>query len=206
MAPERVGVAQISKFKKPVTSKNLTDLAAIGTSEMGPRLLQSNKNIRFTGLSDAFHLVNGQLQSSAFQIINVIGKREREMGFWTPQFGISKNLTLPSNHKYTTNREDPGPITWPSDSNVVPKVWETPTCEKKLRVGVPVKHGLAEFIKVELDSETNQVIATGFCIDVFKEVMENSLPYAPYKLFPLKLPMARALETTMILLTKSSKR
>ncbi|PSS07255.1 Glutamate receptor 2.8 like [Actinidia chinensis var. chinensis] len=187
MAADRVGVAQISGFKKPVTTKNLTDLAALGTSEMGPRLLQSIKNIRFTGLSGEFHLVDGQLQSSAFQIINVIGKGEREIGFWTPQFGISKNLTLPSNHKYTSNRENLGPIIWPGDSNVVPKGWEIPTSERKLRVGVPVKSGFAEFIKVERDSETNQVVATGFCVDVFKEVMENSLPYAvPYEFIPFE--------------------
>ncbi|XP_057504685.1 glutamate receptor 2.9-like [Actinidia eriantha] len=187
MATERLGVAQISEFKKPVTTKNLTDLAAIGTSEMGPRLLQSIKNIKFTGLSGEFHLVDGQLQSSAFQIINVIGKRESEIGFWTPQSGISKNLTLPSNHNYTTNREDLGPIIWPGDSNVEPKGWEIPTGEKKLRIGVPVKSGFPEFIKVELDSVTNEVVATGFCIDVFKEVMENSMPYAvPYEFVPFE--------------------
>ncbi|XP_057503942.1 glutamate receptor 2.9-like [Actinidia eriantha] len=189
MATERIGVAQISEFKKPVTTKNLTDLAAIGTSEMGPRLLQSIKNIKFTSVSGEFHLVDGQLQSSAFQIINVIGKGESEIGFWTPQSGISKNLTLPSNHIYTTNRDDLKPIIWPGASDVVPRGWEIPTSEKKLRVGVPVKSGFTEFIKVERNSETNEVVVTGFCIDVFKEVMENSLPYAvPYEFIPFETP------------------
>ncbi|KAL7180617.1 hypothetical protein ACSBR1_043747 [Camellia fascicularis] len=68
-------------------------------------------------------------------------------------------------------------IIWPGESNVVPKGWEIPTGERKLRVGVPVKGGFVEFIKVERDAETNAVVATGFCIDVFEKVM-NSLPYA----------------------------
>ncbi|GFZ04379.1 glutamate receptor 2.8 [Actinidia rufa] len=118
---------------------------------------------------------------------------EREIGFWTPQFGLSKNLTLPSNHKYTSNRENLGPIIWPGDSNVVPKGWEIPTSEKKLRVGVPVKSGFTEFIKVERDSETKEVIVTGFCIDVFQEVMENSLPYAvQHEFIPFETPNGKS--------------
>ncbi|PSS07257.1 Glutamate receptor 2.8 like [Actinidia chinensis var. chinensis] len=192
MAADRVGVAQISGFKKPVTTKNLTDLAALGTSEMGPRLLESIKNSRFTGLSGEFHLVDRQLQSSAFQIINVIGKGENEIGFWTPEFGILKNLTLPSNKNYTINREDLGTIIWPGDSNVTPKGWEIPTSEKKLRVGVPVKSGFTEFIKVERDSETKEVIVTGFCIDLLQEVMD-SLPYAvQYKFIPFETPNGKS--------------
>lgn len=80
MAVDRSSISR-SKFKKPVTTSNLADLAAMGSSEMGPRLLQSIKNTRFQGLSDEFHLVDGQLQPSAFQIVNVIGKGEREIGF-----------------------------------------------------------------------------------------------------------------------------
>ncbi|XP_058192660.1 glutamate receptor 2.8-like isoform X1 [Rhododendron vialii] len=181
MAVEISGVAQ-SKFKKPVSTSNLVDLAAIGSSEMGPRLLQSIKNTRFQGLSGEFDLVDGQLQPLAFQIVNVIGKGEREIGFWTRESGISKELILASNRNYTTNKEDLGAIVWPGESNLVPKGWEIPTGERKLRVGVPAKSGFAEFVKVKMDSETNAVIATGFCIDVFKEVVDHSLPYAvPYE-------------------------
>ncbi|KAG5521888.1 hypothetical protein RHGRI_034198 [Rhododendron griersonianum] len=181
MAVERSGVAQ-SKFTKPVSTSNLVDLAAIGSSKMGPRLLQSIKNTRFQGLSGEFDLVDGQLQPLAFRIVNVIGKGEREIGFWTRESGISKELILASNRNYTTNKEDLGAIIWPGESNLVPKGWEIPTGERKLRVGVPTKSGFAEFVKVKMDSETNAVIATGFCIDVFKEVMDHSLPYAvPYE-------------------------
>ncbi|CAL5361045.1 unnamed protein product [Camellia sinensis] len=177
MAVEKAGIAQSPRFKKPVNTESLTDLAAIGTSEMGPRLLQSIRNIRFKGLSGDFNLVDGQLQSSAFQIVNVIGKEGRVIGFWTSEHGISKEF---------------GAIIWPGESNVAPKGWEIPTGERKLRVGVPVKGGFVEFIKVETDAETNAVVATGFCIDVFEKVM-NSLQYAvPYEYFPFKTPDAES--------------
>ncbi|KAH7867348.1 hypothetical protein Vadar_032294 [Vaccinium darrowii] len=187
MAVGRSGIGK-SKFKKPVAMENSTDLVAIGTSEMGPRLLQSIQNIKFKGLSGDFHLVNGQLQPSAFQIVNVIGRGEiRGVGFWTREYGISKDLSLSSNKNYTTNKEDLGVI-WPGESDIVPKGWEMPTGEKKLRVGVPVKAGFREFISVERDPKTNAVIPKGFCIEVFKEVME-SLPYAvPYEFCPFETP------------------
>ncbi|KAE9454199.1 hypothetical protein C3L33_13883, partial [Rhododendron williamsianum] len=184
MAVDSSGISR-SKFKKPVTTSNLADLAAIGSSEMGPRLLQSIKNTRFQGLSGEFNLVDGQLQPSAFQIVNVIGKGEREIGFWTRESGISKKLILARNGNYTTNKEDLGVI-WPGESNLVPKGWEIPTDEYKLRVGVPANSGFPKLVKVETDSETNVVNATGFCIDVFKEVI-HSLPYVvPYDFVSFK--------------------
>ncbi|KAH7859005.1 hypothetical protein Vadar_030348 [Vaccinium darrowii] len=126
MAVERSGIAR-SKFKKPVSANNLTDLAAIGYSEMGPRLLQAIKKIKFQGLSGEFHLVDGQLQQSAFQIVNVIGKGEMEIGFWTREYGISKKLRSPINKNDTNDEEDLEAIIWPDRSGVVPKGWEIPT-------------------------------------------------------------------------------
>ncbi|KAG5538087.1 hypothetical protein RHGRI_025243 [Rhododendron griersonianum] len=188
MAVGRSGIG-VSKFKKPVAKENLTDLAAIGISEMGPRLLQSLQNIEFNGLSGKFHLLNGQLQPLSFQIVNVIGKGDREIGFWTQKYGISKNLSFSNSKNYSTNKDDLGAIIWPGESNVVPKGWELPIGEPKLRVGVPVKGGFMEFVSVERDSQTNAVIATGFCIDVFKEVMDHYLPYAvPYEFLPFETP------------------
>ncbi|XP_058210512.1 glutamate receptor 2.2-like [Rhododendron vialii] len=188
MAVERSGIGA-SKFKKLVAKENLTDLAAIGISKMGPRLLQSLQNIEFNGLNGKFHLLNGQLQLSSFQIVNVIGKGDREIGFWTRKYGISKNLRLPISKNYSTNKDDLGAIIWPGESNVVPKGWEMSIGEAKLRVGVPVNARFKEIVSVRRDPQTNAVIATGFCIDVFKEVMDHYLPYAiPYEFLPFETP------------------
>ncbi|KAH7858949.1 hypothetical protein Vadar_029711 [Vaccinium darrowii] len=126
MAVERSGIAR-SKFKKPISANNLTDLVAIGYSEMGPRLLQAIKKIKFQGLSGEFHLVDGQLQQSAFQIVNVIGKGEMKIGFWTRECGISKKLRSPINKNDTNDEEDLEAIIWPGRSGVIPKGWEIPT-------------------------------------------------------------------------------
>ena len=173
----------IPKFKKPdANGEKLIDLDAIGTSEMGPTLLQSIRNLRFIDLCGEFNLVDGELQSSTFQIVNVIGKRGVEIGFWTKKYGISKDLMPRIKVFYTTNKEDLKSVIWPGGSTIVPEGWEMPTREKKLRVGVPVKSGFYEFIKVEKDPQTNIIIPSGFCVDVFKEVMDHYLPYViPYE-------------------------
>ncbi|KAJ4709395.1 Glutamate receptor [Melia azedarach] len=70
MAVEKSGIAN-SNFLKPNTSKSRVDLAALGTFEMGPKLLNTLLNTTFDGLGGNFQLVNGQLESSAFEIFNV---------------------------------------------------------------------------------------------------------------------------------------
>lgn len=52
---------------------------------------------------------------------------------------------------------------------------------------VPVKGGLEQFIKVEIDAKTQAVTATGFIPNVFREVIQ-SLPYAiPYEFIPFPI-------------------
>ncbi|KAL0354397.1 UNVERIFIED_CONTAM: Glutamate receptor 2.7 [Sesamum radiatum] len=172
LAIERSGLTS-PRFKKPVIGGNLTDLEAIGISSNGPALVPLIRNFSSKGLSGDFSIVDGQLLPSAFQIVNVIGKGENIVGFWTKTYGISRELK-PDVHKtnYSTNKDHLGAIVWPGQTTIVPKGWEMPTSGKKLRVGVPVKSGFTEFVKIERDA-----VPTGFCIDVFKEVMQ-SLPYA----------------------------
>uniref|UniRef100_A0A0A0KG62 Receptor ligand binding region domain-containing protein n=1 Tax=Cucumis sativus TaxID=3659 RepID=A0A0A0KG62_CUCSA len=39
-----------------------------------------------------FGLVNGQLQSFVFEIVNVVGNERRSVGFWTPKAGLTTSL------------------------------------------------------------------------------------------------------------------
>ncbi|PIN11779.1 Glutamate-gated kainate-type ion channel receptor subunit GluR5 [Handroanthus impetiginosus] len=183
VATERVGV---ERFKKPINRGNLTDLEGIGTSNIGSSLVPLIRNFRSNGLSGDFHIVDGQLMPSAFQIVNVIGKGEKRVGFWTEKHGISKKLKTNDQNKavYSVKKA----ITWPGETSEVPKGWEMPTNGQKLRIGVPFMGRFSEFVKVERDKETNAVIATGFCIDVFEAVM-SSLPYAVlYEYIPFEPP------------------
>nr|DAD45620.1 TPA_asm: hypothetical protein HUJ06_003850 [Nelumbo nucifera] len=187
MAAEQVGYMNVG-FNKLDTRKNSSDPSDIGVSQVGPKLLQAITRTRFTGLSGKFRLVNGEQPSnSAFKIVNVVGKGEKEIGFWTPTHGISRKLNKPHDKKmYSIFKDELGTIVWPGDTSEVPKGWKLSTSGKKLKIGVPVKNRLLEFVKVETDSLTKAPIVTGFCIDVFKAVIDL-LPYAvPYEFVPFK--------------------
>ncbi|MCL7024061.1 hypothetical protein MKW94_011546 [Papaver nudicaule] len=186
-AAEEVPYKRSSGFKKLNIVANSTDLTKIGVSQLGPELRSAILGTTFTGLSGEFKLIDGQLQSSAFQIVNVIGSEATVIGFWTPANGISRTLESLEKNKYSTNINNLRAIIWPGESTVKPKGWEIPTSEKKLRIGVPVKPGFTEFVKVENFGATNtEPKVTGFVIDVFKAVMD-SLPYAvPYEFVPYR--------------------
>ncbi|TXG60947.1 hypothetical protein EZV62_012310 [Acer yangbiense] len=84
MAVEKASAGGIanSSFLKPNTSKTSSsvDLASLGKSEMGHKLVHILLNTTFEGLSGKFHLLKGQLEPSAFEIFNVIGETERIIG------------------------------------------------------------------------------------------------------------------------------
>ncbi|CAH9076979.1 unnamed protein product [Cuscuta europaea] len=197
MALERVDAAHQGFNSVVNRGEPLSDMDTIGTSLLGPVLIESLRNIKVKGKSGQFNVVNGELQPSVFQIVNV-GGTERRVGFWTEEYGLSKKLKHSSSDStsvlYTANMDDLGVITWPGDSDIVPKGWENPTNgKKKLRVGVPVKGGLEQFVKVTKDPQTNRVTVTGFCIDVFEEVLKN-LPYAvPFDYVPYGIPHSQNL-------------
>ena len=189
MAVEKVGATNLS-FQKTNISSNSTDLDTIGVSQIGPKLLQSLLSTKFKGLSGDFQIFDGQLHPTAFQIVNVIGKGERRIGFWTPKNGIIRRLkfTNANSNTYSTSKDNLGAIVWPGEPTYFPKGWVLPVNEKKLKIGVPVKDGFSEFVKVTWDPNTNATKVTGYCIDVFDAVM-GSLPYAvPYEYIPFGTP------------------
>ncbi|RVW72738.1 Glutamate receptor 2.7 [Vitis vinifera] len=118
MAVEQLGATNFS-FQNSNISRNSTDLGTIQVSQTGPYLLQSLVSTRFRGLSGDFQIVDGQLHSSAFQIVNVIGKGERGVALWTPENGIVRNSN-------STNKADLRTIIWPGESPSVPKVTRDP--------------------------------------------------------------------------------
>ena len=145
----------------------------------GPELLEAILGTQFRGLSGEFRLVQGQLQSSAFEILNVIdnGKGCKRVGFWSPVAGITKNLKNSSLAKAGLKK-----VTWPENSTNVPKGWALST---RLKIGVRAKNGFDKFVNVKMDQATGSVAVTGYCIDVFEAVMKR-LPYpVPYEYVPI---------------------
>jgi ionotropic glutamate receptor len=193
-AVEKAGITNIV-FEKTYSSSNLIDLETIEVSQNGPKLCEALLGVRFTGLAGDFSLVNGQLQSSTFEIINVNGNGERGIAFWTPEKGLVRKLNSKNTSTYSTSKNNLGPIIWPGDSSSVPKGWEIPTNGKKLGIGVPVKDGFSEFVKVTHDPSTNKTKVTGYCIDVFNAVM-GTLPYTvSYEFIPFAKPNGTSSDT-----------
>lgn len=183
MAVEEVGrsSAKSFSFQKANSSGGSNDLERIGVSEIGPRLVEALSSTNFRGISGDFSLLNGQLQSSTFQIVNVIGSGEKVIGYWTPENGLVRHLnsktTINSSYSTSTSTSNTslGSIIWPGDATSAPKGWQIPTIGKKLKILVPPKNGI--FVNVTHDSTTNtSKVIGGYCIEVF-EAVKNALPY-----------------------------
>lgn len=179
-AAEKVRMAD-AIFQKQKDKKNSTCLGTLGISTIGPKLLDSILHSKFRGLSGEFDLRNRQLEFSTFQIINVVGSSSKEVGFWTEKRGIFRQLD--KNRSKTTNMNsmpDLNPVMWPGEVYTIPKGWQIPTSGKKLQVGVQTS-GYPELMKVERNPVTNEIIASGYAIDVFEEALKR-IPYAvPYE-------------------------
>nr|GLL39510.1 glutamate receptor 2.8-like isoform X1 [Ipomoea trifida] len=187
-AAEKVGRGREAKeVLDEQTADSLTDPFAVGVSESGPELLQAILGTRFEGISGKFQLADGKREASSFQILNVVGNGEREVAIWTPSQGI--NFKTNGTNFYSSSRQIfKSSVIWPGGSTAVPRGWEVPVAGKKLRVGVPVKSGFTDFVRVERDKELNKTQVSGFYIDIFNSVM-SALQYAvPYELVPFEKP------------------
>ncbi|GLT47976.1 hypothetical protein SLA2020_216230 [Shorea laevis] len=178
MAVEKLGTTNFSFDVSNVSKSARTHLESFGVSQVGPKLIHALSSTRFKGLSGEFGFINGQLESPIFQIINVNGNGEKEIGFWTSKYGLVKKPDFTNVTGYSTSKANLGTIIWPGDTHSPPKGWEIPTQGKRLKIGVPVKTGFSEFVKLPSNTRPNsKVIPTGYCIDVFNAVME-AMPYA----------------------------
>ncbi|XP_011044964.1 PREDICTED: glutamate receptor 2.8-like [Populus euphratica] len=183
LAVEKAGTTNFGFRKANVSSSSSTDLATLGVSFNGPSFLQALSNTSFKGLTGDYHFVDGRLPSPAFRIVNVNGIGGREIGFWTPKEGLVKQF-VPSNGTKSNSVFGISTVIFPGDTTAVPKGWGIPTKEKKLRIGVPVKSSLRQFVDVIRYPSSNTTIVTGFCIDIFDTVVKK-LPYdLPYEYVP----------------------
>lgn len=179
LAVEKKGLTESASFQKPVArGSRITDLTALGFSLTGPHLLDALLKTKFRKLTGEFRLVNGQLQSSIFQLVNVVGGKSREVGFWTPTHGVQPRLNSTANTSISDLGKILRDVVWPGGSRLAPKGWQIPTWGRKLRIAVPMKTGFKEFVNVDGDN------VTGFSIDVFDSVMRwlnrsDSYTYTP---------------------------
>ncbi|RWW39617.1 hypothetical protein BHE74_00055032 [Ensete ventricosum] len=181
LAAESVALASITPSTTPspylstaANNSSLMELEALEFSPNGHRLLESMQGVKFNGISGKFELKDGQLESSPFEIINVVGGAAKRVGFWTTEHGVSGDMN------YKANLED---VVWPGNALAAPNGIDWETGGKKLRIGVPLKKGFSEFVNREWNPLMRRNVS-GFCIEVFDLVMA-SLPYnVPYEYIP----------------------
>ncbi|KAL3535321.1 hypothetical protein ACH5RR_003782 [Cinchona calisaya] len=183
MAAERVGPVNPA-FLVVNDGNNVDEFPNLRISQLGRKLLDELHNITFEGLTGEFRLIDGQLKPSSLEIFNVYATGDRPIGYWSPDGGITRNLSLLGRKlKYSTSTKELKSIVWPGDSVKQPKGWSIPSTGK-LKVGVPKKDGFTEFVNVSKDPRTNQTNVTGFSIDIFLSALQQ-LPFTvDYEFIP----------------------
>ncbi|KAK8617377.1 hypothetical protein V6N13_080293 [Hibiscus sabdariffa] len=158
--------------------RNVSQIPEIRVSAIGRMIRNKLVKIKFKGLGGNFSLVRGQLQSSGFEIINVVDKMEKVVGYWTPENGLTPELGKSVKATYSTRLYHVlKPPIWPGNTKAEPRGWTTPVDGKKLRIGVPVKPGFDTYLKVKRDPYTNELSVTGQSYDIFLEALAL-LPFA----------------------------
>ncbi|KAI3678643.1 hypothetical protein L6452_37944 [Arctium lappa] len=171
MAVERVQT-MISQLEEHVMESTSKDLATIGTSRMGAALLNEMLRVKFNGIGGEFKLMNGRTISKAIEVINVIGKGDRRVGFWMATGAFTKEIGK-SNPSSNSGLEI---IIWPGGTLTIPKRRRLRMNGKKLRILVPDFARFPNLVQVTVDPRTNLPTASGFCGDVFN-VAFNALGY-----------------------------
>ncbi|XP_011627843.2 glutamate receptor 2.7 isoform X1 [Amborella trichopoda] len=173
LAMEKSGVENVGS-RQPITGQTAGNLT--GISSTGPRLLSALLDIKLKGLNGNLLFVNGEIQGSSFEIVNVVGKSVREIGFWSLETGISREINRKKIDKMVDDVANLGLVIWPGESTVIPSGWVVTTNGSKMKIGVPVTEGFREFLKVEWGPLDGRSRAMGFSVDVFDAVV-RALPY-----------------------------
>ena len=163
-------------------------LYSLGVNENGVKLRDALSKVSFKGLAGMFNLIDGELESSVFEIVNLVDNGRRNVGFWLAESGLRRKL---KDHQHGSRSRSSTSglrtIIWPGEADFTPKGWEVPTNRKKLRVGVPIKSGFLEFVKVGSDPKTNETKVSGYCVDVFKAVVEALHYDVAYEFIPISI-------------------
>ncbi|KAL7584331.1 hypothetical protein Lser_V15G42039 [Lactuca serriola] len=140
-------------------------------------LLDEMLRVRFHGLGGEFKLMNGRIITKAMEVVNVIGKGDRRVGFW---------MMMSTNGEFVKEIKKPNSswnqgleiIIWPGGTTSInPKRRKLQTNgKKKLRILFPGSSRFQNLAQISVDPRTNLSVLSGFCGDVFNAAF-NSLGY-----------------------------
>ncbi|KAJ8453062.1 hypothetical protein Cgig2_014825 [Carnegiea gigantea] len=155
------------------------NLSALSVFDGGNQLLQIILDTNMTGLTGPIWYdskSNRFLVNPSFDVINLVGNKLRQIGYWSNYSGLSvvapeilrsrpQNRSSASQKLYS--------VVWPGGAKKKPRGWVFPRDGKKLRIGVPRRVSFQEFVSE--DKHTHD--AHGYVIDVFLAAVKL-LPYA----------------------------
>ncbi|KAJ4848503.1 hypothetical protein Tsubulata_003390 [Turnera subulata] len=176
MAAERVRIQPVSLTSKVQRTSRFISMMEIGTiqtSQSGLLILEEIGQGKLKGLSGEIKLDRRKLVSKGYEIVNVVGRGDRRIGFWTPESGITKEMdrSIKEMHYSSPSPSNLGTIIWPGGSATLSKRRQLQMMNKRLKIGVPLAQ-FKELVNIARDPHTNATIVTGFCIDVFKAALE----------------------------------
>jgi hypothetical protein len=141
---------------------------------------------KFVGLSGEINVKAGELLNSPMlRIVNVVGRRYRELDFWIPQFGFSNQPVVAKGgaENSTDAIRLKRPVIWPGDLQLNPKGWLMPTDTKRMIIGVPGRTSFEKFVKVSTNAAGKKEY-DGFCIELFYKVLGVLAYDLPYQFIP----------------------
>ncbi|XP_023737515.1 glutamate receptor 1.2 isoform X1 [Lactuca sativa] len=159
------------------------------SSSIHASLLDEMLRVKFHGLGGEFNLMNGRSISKAMEVVNVIGKGGRRVGFWM-MMSANGEFVKEIGKQNSTSNHGLESIIWPGGSSATfPKrrILET-NGNKKLRILVPDFGTFPNLLQLTVDPKTNISGVSGFCGDVFNAAFSaldygvgvEIIPY-PYK-------------------------
>lgn len=119
---------------------------------------------------------------NVFQIINVLGKSDRELGFWS--IDIDGIGFFDASMKRGNSIDILGQIIWPGGLVSVPRGWKIPSKRNPLKIGVPNHSMNHRFVKVTYNPSWDNYSFSGFSIDVFVETVKRLPYFLPYTFIP----------------------
>ncbi|CAH1447098.1 unnamed protein product [Lactuca virosa] len=181
-----VAVEQVEQLKRKDVETTASDLTQ---SQRGTTLLLNEMlSISFHGLGGAFQLTNGNGEINAAQvieIINVMDKGEKRVGFWTRDAGFTKKIG-----RLNKSLSDEGleAIIWPKAKGGNPsqthRMLQLQVSSKILRIGIPGVLGVSKASQVKYDAQSNATVVSGFCADVFRIAFKGLGRDISFQFFP----------------------
>ncbi|KAL6560655.1 hypothetical protein OROGR_004214 [Orobanche gracilis] len=157
------------------------NIGALSVFDGGSQLLDDILRTNKTGLTGkvAFGPDKSVIRP-AFDILNVVTKGYRQIGYWSNYSGLSivpPEVLYSKEPNRSSSNQILDSVVWPGKTTVKPRGWVFPNNGRKLKIGVPYRVSFKAF--VSKDEFTNEI--HGYCIDIFLAAIDL-LPYAvPHK-------------------------